>query len=155
MAGDGGLCLQQDHPAGPEERFYETDFPSPWYMEDKTLAIHCLMAGPSQREENPYQRRGIGSRMVRVLIQWAQNLGWEHIEVDAFEDLPIIYGITGSAGHSFWEKLGFGVAERYPHPYLLEPSEFRDTLDKQAAELGIDPERARDKIVMRLDLEQS
>jgi len=46
------------------------------------------------------------------------------IEADPFEDLPIIHEITGSAGHTFWEKLGFHLVNRHPHPDLREPSDF-------------------------------
>ena len=74
--------------------------------------IHCMMTGSPLQEKNPYQRRGIGSRMVEALIEWAQKNGWEHIEVESFEDLPIIYEVTGSAGHVFWEKLGFRLNDR-------------------------------------------
>ena len=155
VAGTDGFCLQQSPPAGPEDNLADVDFPALEQIEDKTIVVNCMMSGPSLVDEKPYLRRGIGSRMVRALIQWAREWGWERIEADAFEDLPIVYGITGGAGIGFWEKLGFNVVERHTHPYLLEPSEFRDTLDRQAAELGIDPERARDKIVMRLDLKQS
>ncbi len=90
--------------------------------------------------------------MVRTLIEWAKANGWRHIEADSFEDLPIVYEVTGSAGHTFWEKLGFRVVDRHPHPYLQEPSEFRVTLEEQAKSCGIPLERARDQLVMRLDL---
>lgn len=84
MEGAGGLCLQQDHPAGPAEDFANSDFQDPAHIEDKTLAVHCLMTGSPQQKENPYQRKGIGTRMVRTLIQWAKANGWERIEADSF-----------------------------------------------------------------------
>jgi len=152
MVDAGSLCLQQDYPAGPTDRFAETDFPPLSQIEDKTLVVHCLMTGSTQQKDNPYQRKGIGSRMVTALIEWARTHGWRRIEADSFEDLPIIYEITGSAGHTFWEKLGFRLADRRPHPYLQEPSEFLTTLEEQARALGISPERARDQLVMALDL---
>lgn len=155
MEGAGGLCLQQDAPAGPADDFAEREFPPLARIEDRTLVVHCLMTGTSLRKENPYQRKGIGSRMVRTLIDWATAQGWERIEADAFEDLPIIYEITGSAGHTFWEKLGFHVADRHPHPDLQDASQFDEfikTLEEQAGAIGISPERARDRLVMRLDL---
>jgi hypothetical protein len=155
MAGAGGPCLQQDPPAGPVVDFADSDFPDPAEIEDKTLVVHCLMTGSFQQKENPYQRKGIGSRMVRALIEWAKSNGWERIEAESFEDIPIIYDITGSAGHTFWEKLGFHVADRHPHPELQDRSrfvEFVTTLEEQAKSIGILPERARDRLVMRLDL---
>lgn len=155
MERSGGLCLQQDHPAGPAEDFADNTFPALAQMEDKTLVVHCLMTGSPQQKENPYQRKGIGTRMVRTLIQWAKAHGWEGIEADSFEDLPIIYKITGSAGHTFWEKLGFHIADRHPHPLLQNGNDFVTfvtTLEEQAKSIGIPPEKARDRLVMRLDL---
>lgn len=152
MKAAGRLCLQQDYPFGPADDFGEADFPPLSQIEDKTLVVHCLMMGSSRQQENPYQRKGIGTRMVRALIEWARAGGWRRIEADAFEDLPLIYAITGSAGHTFWEKLGFRLIDRHPHPDLQEPSEFVATLEEQAKVVGIPPEKARDRLVMRLEL---
>ncbi len=149
------LCLQQDFPAGPAEDFLGSSFPALAQMKDKTLVVHCLMAGSPQQVENPYQRKGIGTRMVRTLIKWAKANGWERIEADSFEDLPLIYKVTGSAGHTFWEKLGFYIADRHPHPHLQDGNEFARMLEEQARSIGISSERARDRLVMRLDLTES
>jgi GNAT superfamily N-acetyltransferase len=155
MQGAGYLCLQQDYPMGTKDDFVDSDFPTPEQIENKTLTVHCLMTGSSLLKENPYQRKGIGTRMVRALIQWAKANKWDCIEADAFENIPIIYEITGSAGFTFWEKLGFQIVDRYPHPHLQEPHEFHEfvtTLKEQAKSIGIPPEKATDKIVMRLNL---
>ena len=155
MEGAGGPCLQQDPPGGPVEDFADSEFPDPAQMEDKTLIVHCLMMGSSLQKENPYQRKGIGTRMVRALIEWAKANGWERIDADSFEDLSIIYEGTGSAGHTFWEKLGFHLVDRHPHPDLRDRSqfgEFIETLEEQAKSIGIPPERASDRLVMRLEL---
>jgi hypothetical protein len=152
MEGAGGLCLQQGFPSGPADDFADRSFPALAQIEDKTLAVHCLMTGSPQQKENPYQRKGIGGRMVRALIQWAGEHGWDRIEARAFEDIPIIYEITGSAGHTFWEKLGFSMVDRHPHPDLQSRDPFVITLEEQAASLGIPRERAKDQLIMRLDL---
>ena len=155
VQGPCGLCLQQDPPAGPVDGLADSDFPTLDRISDKTLGVHCMMTGSSQKKENPYQRKGIGTRMVQTLIQWAGANGWERIEVDAFEDIPLIYEMTGSAGHTFWEKLGFRLADRHPHPYLQERDEFVITLEEQAKSMGIDAERAKDRLIMRLDLTEN
>jgi hypothetical protein len=152
MKDAGELCLLQDYPYGPSDDFSLADFPPLSQIQDKTLQIHCLMTGSPQQEDNPFQRKGIGTRMVRFLVQWAGARGWRRIEVEAFEDIPLIYRMTGSAGCSFWEKLGFHIADRHPHPHLREPSDFVEQLEEQAASVGIPPERARDRLIMRLDL---
>lgn len=151
---NGAMCLQQDHPAGPPDGFADTDFPELAAIEDKTLSVHCMMTGCSLQADNPYQRKGIGTRMAQALIQWAGDKGWEHIEADAFENIPQVYEITGSVGYPFWEKLGFYIADRHPHPDLLghEHEEFVQKLEEQAKTIGVSPERAMDRIVMRLDL---
>jgi GNAT superfamily N-acetyltransferase len=152
MGSTGEMCLRQDYPNGPADDFADTEFPPLGQIKDRTLAVHCLMTGSSQQEENPFQRKGIGTRMVRFLIHWAKTNGWELIVVDAFEDIPIIYEITGSAGLTFWKKLGFRMIDRHPHPHLQERSEFLVMLEEQAKSIGISPERAKDRLVMHLDL---
>lgn len=152
MEGAGFLCLQQDFPSGPSDDFSELVFPPPEELEDRTLKVHCLMIISPNEKDNLYQRRGIGTRMARRLIEWAKENGWKRIEADAFEDLPIIYQITGSAGRTFWEKLGFHVADRSLHPRLREHDEFVRKLEDQATRAGIDTEKAKDCIIMRLDL---
>jgi hypothetical protein len=93
--------------------------------------------------------------MVRNLIAWARANGWRRIEVDSFEDIPIIYEMTGSAGHTFWEKLGFHLVDRHPHPGLQDRSRYPDfivALEEQARSMGMVPERARDQLTMCLDV---
>lgn len=152
MEGAGDLCLQQDWPAGPDDRFAEKDFPSLEKIEDKTLSVHCMMTGSPHQKRNPYQRKGIGLQMGRKMIDWARGRGWRAIEAMSFEDLPIVYEITGGAGHTFWEKLGFSLVERKPFPYMQEFPDFVRTLQEQAKKLGIDPERATEQLVMRMEL---
>ena len=60
--------------------------------------------------------------------------------------------MTGCAGHTFWEKLGFHVADRFPHPHFQECGEFVIKIEDQAKAMGIDPEKAKDRMVMRLKL---
>ena len=155
LKGAGGLCLQQDYPAGPADDFDHNDFPDPAQIDDKTLLVHCLMTGSPQQKENPYQRKGIGTRMVGALIQWAKANGWKRIDVDSFEDIPIIYEVTGSAGHTFWEKVGFRVVDRHPHPELQDQTQFAEfinALEEQARLIGIPLEKAKDQLKMCLDV---
>jgi hypothetical protein len=152
MEGAGFLCLQQDFPAGPSDDFHSLVFPPREKLDDQTLKVHCLMIGSPGEKVNPHLRKGIGTRMARRLIEWAKENGWKRIEADAFEDLPVIYQVTGSTGREFWEKLGFHVADRFPHPHLRGQDEFVKELEDQAIRAGIDTEKAKDCIFMRLDL---
>jgi GNAT superfamily N-acetyltransferase len=146
------LCLQQAHPAGPSEDFAETPFPPMAEIQDRTLTVHCLMTGSPFQDENPYQRRGIGTRMVRRLVQWAKDRGWESIEASSFEDIPLLYEHTGNAGRSFWEKLGFRLVSTEPTPAFQQENEFARKARQQAAALGLDPEVTRNRYTMRIEL---
>ena len=76
MAASGpGLCMQQTFPNGPADDFVENNFPLLDQISDKTLFVHCMMTGSPQQKNNPYQRKGLGSRMVRMLIKWARPEG--------------------------------------------------------------------------------
>ena len=142
MTNAGEMCLLQDYPNGPAGDFADSEFPHFEQLENKTLAVHCLMTGSPQQEKNPFQRKGIGTRMVKFLVHWAKANEWEHIEVDAFEDIPMIYEMTGSAGHTFWQKSGFRIIDRHPHPHLQEHNNWVLKLEEQAKSIGISPERA-------------
>lgn len=147
----GSLCMQQYFPAGPSESLGNAPLPAVEDIEDKTLAVHCLMTGSPQQEEKPYQRVGLGTRMVRALIRWARDQGWCAIEANSFEDIPLYYGITGGTGKSFWEKLGFrcvasGIAN------LQEAEAFYRERMQQATDLGLAPEAALNTYAMRLEL---
>ena len=154
MAAPGpGLCLQQAFPS-PADHFVAGSFPPLDQIVDKTLFVHCLMTGSSNQEDNPYQRKGLGSRMARALIDWARSKGWCAIEAHAYADLPCIYVITGQAGRAFWEKLGFREVGSTIEPAFTESSHsgFVDNLLKEAAEKGVNAEAAKNKYTMRLDL---
>jgi hypothetical protein len=152
FTGAGFLCLQQDFPSGPHDDFPMVNFLPREELADQTLKVHCLMTGSSQQPSNPYQRRGIGSCLVHKLVEWARDTGWTAVEAEAFEDLPIVYEITGGAGHIFWEKQGFRVVSRYENPYLHDYPEFQAVLEKQADVAGIARERVKDLNLMRLVL---
>jgi len=152
MEGAGKLCLQQAFPAGPSERFIETRFPPLEDIEDKTLTVHCLMTGSPGQQENPYQRRGIGTRLVRELMGWAKEKGWESIETPSYEDIPLLYEHTGNAGRSFWEKLGFRRIQTEINPAFQGESEFVQKLREQAVAAGLDSEAFKNRYMMRWEV---
>ena len=155
MAASGpGLCMQQIFPNGPADDFVENNFPRLDQIADKTLVVHCMMTGSPQQKDNPYQRKGFGSRMVRTLIDWAQPTGWNAIEANAYADLPSLYAITGQAGRTFWEKLGFRMIESTIESAFVEGGNygFVDIILREAADRGMDAEAAKTKYAMRLDL---
>ncbi len=149
----GQLCLQQEYPAGPSADLVQRNFPALEVLGDKTLTVHCLMVGSPSQKENPYLRQGLGTRMVRYLAGWARERGWEAIEATAYEDLDIIYRVTGAAGVHFWEKLGFYEAGTAVEPYLAQDGDFVQAMRQEAVARGIDPERIQYQHTMRLELE--
>ena len=152
MEGAGFFCLQQNPPGGPSVDFAQHPFPSPDAMKDRTLTVRCLMTGSPKFSENPYQRKGIGTRMARALMEWARVHGWEGIEARSFEDLPSLYAHTGNAGRGFWEKLGFGIVKTEPNPAFQEENDFVRKLREEAKAMGLDAEAFRNSYTMRLDL---
>jgi N-acetylglutamate synthase-like GNAT family acetyltransferase len=148
----GQMCLQQIYPAGPSAELVEKPFLPLHEIADKTLSVHCLMVGSPQQKDNTYQRKGLGSRLVRELIAWAQAQGWEAIEATAYEDVPIIYEITGQAGRRWWERLGFHLVKTDIEPEFLRENEFVQVMRQQAAALGLDTAMIQNKYIMRIEL---
>ncbi len=148
----GHMCLQQDYPAGPNEDLINEQFPSFDQIEDKTLKVHCIMASLPYAGDTDADilgahclskadagaRKGIGLKLARALIDWARQHGWKRLEVTTFADLDIFYGVTGSAGKSFWEKLGFKVQNTRPMSRQDWPDKKAQALiDAQAKNAGI------------------
>ena len=154
MAAAGpGMCMQQMFPDGPADGFVNNVFPPLEQIADRTLFIHCLMTGSPHQADNTYQRKGIGSRMVRTLIDWARQQGWHAIEANAYADLPCIYAVTGQAGRAFWEKLGFHLIETgLEEAFAKDNDPFVQMLLKEASGCGIDAATAKAKYTMRLGL---
>ena len=90
--------------------------------------------------------------MAVALVDWAGANGWRAIEATAYVSLPIIYAISGQAGRSFWEDLGFRLVRTGREPLLEEESDFVRTMREQAAAAGIDPASIADKYTMRRGL---
>ncbi len=152
LAGSQGFCLQQPFPGGPAQDFKDTVFRPPEELEDRTLTVHCLAAGQPGARDDTHRRKGLGTRMVRTLIDWARPRGWRAIETATYADLDILYTISGSAGRTFWERLGFHIARTDIEPELLKEGEIIQAIRQEAAARGISPEQVADKYTMRLDL---
>lgn len=146
----GTLCLQQEFPAGPSKRLVNKRFPPIEEIPEKTLKVHCLMTGSPFQEENPYQRKGIGTRMARELMHWAKENGWKRIETTANEDLELLYANTGQAGKRFWEKLGFQVIKTDTEPRFQ--GDFLKKLHEQAVAHNLNPEDVHNQYIMSIDL---
>ncbi len=149
-AGGAGFCLQQSHPAGPASDLVERDFPPLAELPDKTLFVHCLLIYSPPAEPRRYRRHGLASEMVRELIRWAAEHGWEAIEANAYEEIPWLYDISGVAGRRFWLKLGFEVASADREPGMTD--DILATVRKEAVAAGIPAEKADARYRMRLAL---
>lgn len=147
-----GLCLQQEYPAGPADDLGRKRFPPLDEIADKTLLVHCMMVASAGPGMGSLRRRGLGRRMARALVDWAGANGWRAIEATAYVSLPIIYTISGQAGRSFWEHLGFRLVRTGREPLLEEENDFVRTMREQAVAGGIDPASIVDKYTMRREL---
>ena len=119
-------------------------------LKDKTLFIHCMFIASSRETSYKYRRKGLATNMVQDLIKWAQSKGWEAIEVDAYEGLPTIYAISGSAGKDFWGKLNFEIINTATEPAIN--GDFLETLKKEAVSLGKPVENVVNRYRMRIEL---
>lgn len=147
-----GMCLQQPPPAGPSESVLERRFPPLAEIEDKTLRVHCLMTGSPFVSKNTYQRKGIGTRMARALMEWAAANGWTAVEAMAFEDINFLYSHTGQAGLAFWAKLGFTVVRKGIEPFLAQENDFSRKLRAAAQAEGFDLAGIANVYTMRFEL---
>jgi len=152
QAKSGLCCIQQDFPAGPSRELVETRFAPLEEIEDKTLTVHCMMTGSPLQSENPYQRKGIGTRLAHGLVAWGAARGWRGIEATAYEGLDILYANTGQAGAPFWERLGFELVRTEKEPALEEDSAFVRKIRDEARAARLDPQKISNKYLMRLEL---
>ncbi len=106
---------------------------------------------PTAVDPEAYQRRGIGSQLVRALIDWARARGWARLQVGAGQDLEIVYGLAGTGGRTFWEKLGFRAARELP-PLPWTAGDL-PVLSYQASRRRMDLDDAQRQWLMVLDLE--
>ena len=84
------------------------------------------------------------------MIRWAKEQGWQAIEANAYEEIPLIYAIAGVAGKRFWEKLGFRILSSDIEPGIS--GELLEAVRKEAAIAGIPAEQAANRYKMRLEL---
>jgi hypothetical protein len=87
--------------------------------------------------------------MVERLKSWAREEGWDAIEATAYQDLPLVYEVTGNAGRSWWEDLGFHVRESMEEEAMKGYGDFVHTLEIQARERAMDPQEVTQKFIMR------
>jgi len=101
--------------------------------------VKVLEPGAAHLEEidvHPeHGRRGIGTRLVNALCEWAAREGYSSITLTTFRDVPW--------NMPFYERLGF----RMIAPAVLSPA-LRSLRDDEARR-GLDPER---RVAMRREL---
>ncbi len=145
-----GFCMQQNFPAGPAEDLATHEFPTLQGLPDKALFVHCLLVVSPAADPGRYRRKGLASRLVRELVRWAGEKGWQAIEATAYEEIPLLYDNAGVAGKRFWQKLGFSVVGQDTEPAIS--GEFLETVSKSALSVGIPPGQVANRYRMRLEL---
>jgi hypothetical protein len=145
-----GICLQQPSPAGPADDLAEGEFLPLAKLSDKTVFVHCLMVASPSRDPGRYRRKGLATRLAQGLIRWATEQGWSAIEANAYEELPILYAISGAAGRRFWEPLGFRLIRQDTEPAIR--GGLLEKLRRDAVSAGQNPQNTANRFRMRLDL---
>ena len=145
-----GFCLQQKHPAGPPDDLAAGELPPFESLADRTLFVHCLLIASPGDDPGRYRRRGLATRLALELIRWAGERGWSAIEATSYEEIPMLYAISGVAGRRFWEPLGFQVIHQDTEPALS--GDFLKKLRQDAVGAGLRAEDAANRYKMRLEL---
>jgi hypothetical protein len=145
-----GFCLQQSYPAGPKDDLAAGLFPPLETLADKTLFVHCLMVVSPPGEPNRYRRKGLATRLALELIRWAGERGWSAIEANSYEEIPMLYAISGTAGRRFWEPLGFSLVHQDTEPAIS--GDLLEKLRAEAVAAGLQAENAANRYGMRIEL---
>jgi hypothetical protein len=148
--GGAAFCLQQSYPAGPRDDFVSREFPPLMALADKTLFVHCLMVASPAGDPNRYRRKGLATRLALELVRWAKDEAWWAIEATAYEEIPMLYAISGVAGRRFWERLGFSLVHQDTEPAIS--GDLLVKLRRDAVAAGLRPENVAKRYKMRLDL---
>jgi hypothetical protein len=144
------FCLLQSHPAGPRDDLVAGEFPPLKELSEKTLFVHCLLITSPSDDPGRYRRKGLATRLAAELVRWAKDWGWEAIEAHAYEEIPLLYAVSGTAGRRFWKRLGFSLVHKDTEPAIS--GDFLETLRRDAVAAGLQPEDAANRYLMRLDL---
>jgi hypothetical protein len=144
------FCLQQSWPAGPPDDMAAREFPPLPALTDKTLFIHCLMIAAPPDDPNRYRRKGLATRLALELVRWATKQGWSAIEANAYEELPMLYAISGAVGRRFWKTVGFSVARQDTEPAIR--GDLLEALRKDAVASCLRPDDVANRYGMRRDL---
>ena len=148
--GGAAFCLQQRFPSGPPDDLVSREFPPVQGLADKTLFVHCLFVAAPTGKPGRFRRQGLATRMARRLIEWARQEGWSAIEATSYEELPLLYAISGVAGRRFWRRLGFAVVREDTEPGIS--GDLEEKLRKEAASMGLPPGDVTKRYTMRLEL---
>jgi hypothetical protein len=145
-----GFCLQQGYPAGPRADLAAGGLPSFEELTNKTLFVHCLFIASPRDQPDRYRRKGFATRLAFELIRWAGERGWSAIEATSYEEIPMLYAISGVAGRRFWERLGFKMVLQDTEPAIA--GELLETLRRDAIAAGLRAENVANRYTMRLEL---
>jgi hypothetical protein len=148
--GGAAFCLLQHPPAGPPENLSLRELPPVQDLADKTLFVHCLHVAAPAEEAGRFRRQGLATRMARELIEWAAREGWSAIEAMSYEELPLLYGISGVAGRRFWRRLGFEVVHEDTEPGIS--GDLEEKPRREAVSVGLPLGDVTKRYTTRLEL---
>jgi len=96
--------------------FEPTSLPPQESLDSRAMSIHCIQVV----KDGGYRGQGIGTTMVRKLIDWASGTGWDEIRAPAIRHIPPLLDWCGSFSIDVYKRLGFVETGSAPHPELVE-----------------------------------
>ena len=116
--------IQQEESVKAIAAFKLADLPPKESLSPKTLQIHCFQVaevGDAVRsgQESKYLRRGIGTNMLKALIDWARSEGWDEIRAKAIQHIRPLMSWINYLSVERYRALGFEIGKSVSNDELL------------------------------------
>ena len=108
------LCVQMEKEARLIASFDVETLTPKDALPSKALCVLCFQVASS------YRGRGIATRMLETLIEWAKENGWEEIHSKAIQHIQPLLDLTGMWSVERYRKLGFQVTGHTPREELMQ-----------------------------------
>jgi len=108
--------LQREECVKAIASFNVTNLPSKQSLSPKSLHIHCFQVAEVQQaattgKQSRYQRCGIGTTMLKRLITWAHEKGWDEIRAEAIGHIRPLMSWMNCLSVERYRALGFEIGE--------------------------------------------
>lgn len=110
----GNLCVQTKDTIKKLESYNSSKLIAFEDLSPKSLFIHCYQI------DSAYRGQGIAGSMLRTMLRWAKEKGWESVYAYAIPNVkPLLYW-TGDWSVDSYLKMGFEVIEHQQSKELME-----------------------------------